>query len=78
MQVTGVQPFDIVQADKKGRKFFGVVVKNPGGGQPLTITPMDRAITWRSVQPREVVGVWRASKATRDAALALLNAKVAR
>ena len=43
----GIAPGDIVQVDKKGRRFH------------LSVRPLDSRISYRQATVREVVAVWR-------------------
>jgi len=59
-----LDPGDVVQVDHLGRLFFAVVESVEG--QELRIAPIDRNTTWRSATARQVIGIWRASKATQS------------
>jgi hypothetical protein len=53
---------DIVEIDRKGRRFHAVVeelAQQESGRFELTVRPLDRRVTYRSASVREVVGVWR-------------------
>lgn len=63
MQLHSLDIGDIVLLDKKGRVFHGLV--DAIDGQQLKVTPIDRHNTWRTATAKEVIGIWRASKATR-------------
>lgn len=63
MQLGSLETGDIVLLDKKGRRFHGIV--DAIDGQQLKVTPIDRHNTWRTATAKEVIGIWRASKATR-------------
>lgn len=68
MNLAGVDTGDIVKVDKKGRRFFAMVVVRDEQG--LKIMPFEpRRDTWRTCTAREVIGIWRASKATIVTAL---------
>jgi hypothetical protein len=58
----GIAPGDIVEMDKKGRRFHALVVavdQRDSGRFDLQFTPLQRGITHRTGTVREVVTVWR-------------------
>ncbi len=58
----GIAPGDIVEMDKKGRRFHAVVVaidQRDSGRFDLEFNPLQRGITHRTGTIREVVTVWR-------------------
>jgi hypothetical protein len=58
----GIAPGDIVEVDKKGRRFHALVVEleQAGSGRfHLTVRPLDSRISYRQATVREVVTVWR-------------------
>ncbi len=58
----GIAPGDIVEMDKKGRRFHAVVVavaQRESGRFDLEFTPLQRGITHRTGTVREVLAVWR-------------------
>jgi hypothetical protein len=56
MNLAGVQPGDVVLADRKGRQFYAIVC---GKGQgELQVEPIDRRITYHHVKAREVLEIW--------------------
>jgi hypothetical protein len=60
----GIGPGDIVQVDKRGRRFHALVTELDqvdSGRFHLTIRPLDSRITYRQATVREVVAVWRRS-----------------
>jgi hypothetical protein len=57
----GVNPDDIVLADVKGRRFYAVVVARRE--RELEVEPIDRRVTYHRVEAREVIGIWRKSRA---------------
>jgi hypothetical protein len=61
MTLGGVNPGDIVLADRKGRRFYAVVTDRRN--RELEVEPIDRRITYRHVKAREVIGIWRQSRA---------------
>ena len=63
MQLSSLEAGDVVQIDHKGRVYFALV--NAIDGQQLKVTPIERHNTWRTATAKEVIGIWRASKATR-------------
>lgn len=61
MTLGGVNPGDIVLADRKGRLFYAIVIARRG--REVDVEPIDRRITYRRVRAREVIGIWRKSRA---------------
>jgi hypothetical protein len=62
MTLGGVRPGDIVLADRKGRQFYAIVIARCE--RELEVEPIDRRVTYRRVKAREVLGIWRKSRAT--------------
>lgn len=61
----GIAPGDIVEIDRKGRRFHALVEgieQRDSGRFDLTVRPLDGRSTWRSATVREVVAVWRRAK----------------
>jgi hypothetical protein len=63
MTLGGVNPGDIVLADRKGRRFYAIVIDRRE--RELEVEPIDRRVTYRRVKAREVIGIWRKSRANR-------------
>jgi hypothetical protein len=61
MTLGGVRAGDIVLADRKGRRFYAVVVERLE--RELEVEPIDRRVTYHHVKAREVIGIWRKSRA---------------
>lgn len=60
-----IAPGDIVEIDRKGRRFHALVTaieQRESGRFDLEVRPLDRRSTWRTATVREVVGVWRKSR----------------
>ncbi|MEA2253505.1 MAG: hypothetical protein QOI62_2681 [Solirubrobacteraceae bacterium] len=58
----GIAPGDIVQVDKRGRRFHALVTELDqvdSGRFHLEIRPLDSRISYRQATVREVVAVWR-------------------
>jgi hypothetical protein len=58
----GIGPGDIVEVDKKGRRFHALVTELTqldSGRFELVLRPLDSRISWRTASVREVVDVWR-------------------
>jgi hypothetical protein len=62
----GLAPGDIVEIDKKGRRFHALVEaleqSASGGRFELELRPLARGVSYRQATVREVVGVWRRVK----------------
>jgi hypothetical protein len=61
MTLGGVNPGDIVFADVKGRRFYAVVTARRE--RELEVEPIDARVTYYRVKAREVIGIWRKSRA---------------
>jgi hypothetical protein len=62
----GIAPGDIVEVDKKGRRFHALVSELQqldSGRFELVLRPLDSRISWRTASVREVIQVWRRSQA---------------
>ena len=59
----GLAPGDIVEIDKKGRRFHALVeaLEQSASGSrfELELRPLARGVSYRRATVREVVGVWR-------------------
>ena len=55
----------IMLADRKGRRFYAIVVERRD--RELIVEPVDRRVTYRRVKAREVLGIWRKSRAPERA-----------
>jgi len=58
----GIGPGDIVEIDKRGRRFHALVTELEqleSGRFELKVRPLDSRISWRTATVREVVDVWR-------------------
>lgn len=56
MRLEGIQPGDIVEVDRLGRRFHALVGGTADGG--LSIQPLDRRVTYRTCRPHEVRVHW--------------------
>jgi hypothetical protein len=56
VRLEGIQPGDIVEVDRLGRRFHALVSEGAAGG--LGIQPLDRRITYRSCRAHEVLAHW--------------------
>jgi hypothetical protein len=61
MTLAGVKAGDIVLADRKGRRFYAIVIERRE--RELAVGPIDQRVTYRRVKAREVLGIWRKSRA---------------
>ena len=58
----GIGAGDIVEIDKRGRRFHALVLELEQletGRFELKVRPLDSRISWRTATVREVVEVWR-------------------
>ena len=58
----GIAAGDIVEIDKRGRRFHALVTELEqldSGRFELKVRPLDSRISWRTATVREVVEVWR-------------------
>jgi hypothetical protein len=58
----GIAPGDIVEVDKKGRRFHALVAavaRRESGRFELDVRPLGRGVSYRRATVREVIGVWR-------------------
>jgi hypothetical protein len=61
----GIAPGDIVEIDRKGRRFHALVTEleqTDTGRFELCLRPLDGRVTYRRATVREVVGVWRRAR----------------
>ena len=56
MTLGGVSPRDIVLADRKGRRFYAIVIARRE--RELEVEPIDRRVTYHQVKAREVLEIW--------------------
>jgi hypothetical protein len=66
-----VKPGDIVLADRKGRRFYAIVTGRRE--RELEVEPIDRRVTYHHVKAREVIGIWRKSRAQTGRAVDALR-----
>ena len=71
MTLNGVKSGDIVLCDRMGRAFYAIVVERHE--RELEVDPIDRRVTYRRVTAREVLGVWRTSRAQNGRAAETLR-----
>jgi hypothetical protein len=58
----GIGPGDIVEVDKRGRRFHALVTELEqleSGRFELALRPLDSRVSYRTASVREVVEVWR-------------------
>jgi hypothetical protein len=56
VRLVGIRAGDIVEVDRRGRRFHALVSESGSGG--LEIEPLDRRITYRSCRAHEVIAHW--------------------
>lgn len=56
MRLEGIQAGDIVEVDRKGRRFHALVTGTVPGG--LALAPLDRRVNYYSCRSREVLAHW--------------------
>lgn len=61
MTLAGVKAGDIALADRKGRRFYAIVTERRE--RELAVEPIDRRVTYHVVKAREVLAIWRKSRA---------------
>ena len=71
MTLQGVRSGDIVLCDRMGRVFHAIVIERHE--REFEVDPIDRRITYRRVKAREVLGIWRKSRAQGDRAIDALR-----
>lgn len=72
MNISGVQPGDVVECDVRGEVFFALVLRDDHGGESAPIRngerwvqTLGRFVPPRIVTARQIVGHYRKSKASR-------------
>jgi hypothetical protein len=58
----GIAPGDIVEIDRRGRRFHALVTELEQletGRFELKVRPLDTRVTYRTASVREVIDVWR-------------------
>jgi hypothetical protein len=68
MTLGAVKSGDIVLCDRMGRRFYAIVVDRRE--RELGVEPIDRRVTYRRVKAREVIGIWRKSRAQNGRVIA--------
>jgi hypothetical protein len=61
----GIAPGDIVEVDRKGRRFHALVEgveQRDTGRFELAVRPLDGRSTWRTATVGDVLGVWRRAR----------------
>lgn len=66
MRLAPIQPGDIVEIDKKGRRLHGLVLAVERDGE-VRFEPLCRGVSWRSARAREVVRHWTRASRRRGA-----------
>ena len=65
MTLGALKPGDIVLADRKGQRFYALVLAREAS--ELEVSPIDPRVSYRRVTAREVIGIWRKTRAQTDA-----------
>ena len=65
MTLGGVNPGDIVLADRKGRRLYAIVTGK--GQRELQVEPIDRRVTYHQVKAREVLQIWHKRRRRNNA-----------
>lgn len=60
MTLGAVKAWDVVLVDRKGRRFFAIVVERRE--RELEVDPIDRRVTYHLVKASEVIGIWHKSR----------------
>ena len=60
MTLGGVKAGDIVLAERRGWRFYAVVIARRE--RVLEVEPLDRRVTYHMVKAREVLGIWHKSR----------------
>ncbi len=71
MTLAGVKAGDIVLCDRTGRVFYAIVIERRE--RELEVEPIDRRVTYHRVKAREVLGIWRQSRAQNERAVEALR-----
>ena len=71
MTLAGVKAGDIVLCDRMGRVFYAIVLERRE--RELEIDPIDRRVTYHRVKAREVLGIWRKTRAQNGRAVEALR-----
>ena len=66
MRVAPIQPGDLIELDKKGRRIFGLVLRVERTGD-VRFEPLCPGVSWRSASAREVTRHWRKAARRRGA-----------
>jgi hypothetical protein len=72
MTLGAVKSGDIALCDRMGRRFYAIVVDRRE--RELQVEPIDSRVTYRRVKAREVLGIWRKSRAQNGRVIARAGA----
>lgn len=70
VRLEGIHTGDIVEVDRKGRRFHALVTGTATGG--LSLQPTDRRVNYYSCRSREVIGHWARRGRPRETSEPLL------
>lgn len=71
MTLGAMKAGDIILADRKGRRFYAIVIDRRE--RELDVQPLDRRVTYHVVKAREVLAIWRKSRAQNGRAAEVLR-----
>ena len=66
MTLGGVKAGDIVLAERRGWRFYAIVIARRE--RVLEVEPLDRRVTYHVVKAREVLGIWHKSRSRSGSA----------
>lgn len=64
MTISSLKGGDVIEVDIKGRQFYAGVREI--SGRTVRFSPLDSRITWRECTSHQVIGIWKATKATAE------------
>jgi hypothetical protein len=67
MTLGALRSGDIVLCERRAWRFYAIVVQRHE--RELEVEPIDRRVTYHRVKAREVIGIWRKTRAQNDRAV---------